>query len=204
MAMGTESAAALTRASRKLKDLATDAITLPTAQQLYDRKVSELHDAQRKLDGIVKRQIDLEKQQPSQQGGRLETLLREKRDAEALVERLANESGMLKAEIVAKRPKPPLTPQQQIRRDALKWSDPYAGSPRGTAEQIAKARQDVDALVLEHRLTQPTGQAREGVMEKINAARTKLTVLEGLPYPEYCPWASNETLAKARKAEGLE
>ena len=70
MAMGTESAAALTRASRKLKDLATDAITLPTAQQFYDRKVSELHDAQRKLDGIVKRQIDLEKQQPSQQGGR--------------------------------------------------------------------------------------------------------------------------------------
>ena len=57
MSMSTTSASALTRASKRLKELGQDAISIPTTQELADRKSSELDAARAKLDAIVRQQL---------------------------------------------------------------------------------------------------------------------------------------------------
>ena len=44
-------------ALKKLKDLATDAVVVPTTAELYRRKATELDTARQKHAGIVARQI---------------------------------------------------------------------------------------------------------------------------------------------------
>src|SRR4029078_12732865 len=66
MAMSTS--AALTTAQRKLKNLAVDAISIPTTQELYDRKIAELADAKRRLAEIVARLIKVEAAQQRRTG----------------------------------------------------------------------------------------------------------------------------------------
>ena len=161
MAMSTDNTAALTRASRKLKELASDAISIPSAQELYDRKSAELRHARQKLDGIVKRQIAIEKGK-SRSSGDTAAVVAEKVAAEALITRLENEAGLLKQPLIDARPKPPLTPQQQMWADAalaVAEFDPYHRVKRGTPEQIAAAQQAVDELVHEYRMKQPSGNA---------------------------------------------
>lgn len=203
--MAMSNAAALTKtAQRKLKSLAADAISIPTTEELYARKSEELRDARRRLNDIVKRQIAIETNR-SRSAGDNTAILAEKAKATAAVERLENEGGLLKAELVAQRPKPPLTPQQQFWVDALNYSDPYEKCKRGSPEKIAAARKVVDEMVREYRFSPPAGgNAHDAFAAKLNAARTRLTALEGPPYPPYHPWASPETLKAARKAEGLE
>lgn len=205
MSMSTSSAA-LTTAQRKLKNLASDAISIPDAAELYQRKLAELADAKRRLAEIVSRQIKLESS-TSTNWPAYQSIVAEKTAAEALVARLENEGGVLKAALIAQRPKPPLSPRQQMMADAYNAAasfDPYHRCKRGTPEKIAEAQKAVDELVLEYRLNQPSGNAREAWTAKSNAARTRLAALQGPPWPAYMPWASRETLKAVRKAEGLE
>jgi hypothetical protein len=204
MAMGTDNTA-LTRASRKLKELASDTISIPTTAELCDRKSAELADARQALDAIIQRQRELEKDK-NRPGSATDSVRAEKEKQLASVARLENESATLEAARQAEKPAPALTPRQQVRADFFNGLafDPYAKARRGSPEKIAAAQQAVDELVREYRLTQPSGNARETMTAKLNAARLRLTALEGPPYPPYMPWASRETLAAARKAEGLE
>jgi hypothetical protein len=118
MAMSTETASALTRGAKRLKDLATEAISLPSAAELYGRKIGELETAKRRLAEIIRRQIALEQQQPSKRSATLDAIVVEKRAAEELCDRLSHEAGILKAPLIAARPKPPLTPAQKMWADA--------------------------------------------------------------------------------------
>jgi hypothetical protein len=62
---------------------------------------------------------------------------------------------------------------------------------------------EFDAVVLEYKLSQPSGAARDAWSAKYNAARTRLAALQGSPYPPSRPWASDEQLKAARLKEGL-
>jgi hypothetical protein len=204
MAM-TQSAAALTTAKRKLKALASDAISIPSTQELYERKCADLEAAKAKLAGIVARQINAEKTVNGKVGN-VAPIVAEKKAAEAAVARLAHEGGILKQQLIDARPKPPLSPRQQMLADAFDAAadfDPYSKCARGTPEQIAVAQADVDALVHEYRVSQPSGRAREAWTVRKNAAETRLAALQGPPYPPHRPWASDETLRAARAKEGL-
>jgi hypothetical protein len=203
MAMSKPSASALTSGARRLKTLAADAISVPTTDELYARKCADLEAAKRKLDAVITRQLKVEENQ-QHRARDVDPIVAEKRAAETTVARLQHEAGVLKQQIIDARPKPPLTPAQQVWADALATQrDPYAGCARGTPEQIASAQRDVDELVREYRLTTPTGVARDAWTVKKNAAETRLAALQGPPYPPHRPWATNETLKAARLKEGL-
>ena len=201
MAMSTQSASALTRGTKRLKDLATDAITIPSAAEIYKRKVAEIEDAKAKLSAIVAKQIRIEKG-ASRRTGDTEAVLAEKRDLKAQIARLSDEAATIKAQFA---PKPKLSPQQQFLADALKFDDVFANRPRGTPAHIAEAQTAVDALVHEYKLTQPTGNANAAWTAKYHAAHLRLAVLQGLPYSARTHrLISPETLKAARKAEELE
>lgn len=197
MAMSTSSAAALTTAQRKLKNLASDAIKIPSAAEIYKRKVAEIADAKAKLAAIVAKQIQIEEGK-SRSTGDTATLLAEKRELKAKLGRLSDEAATLKWQFA---PKPKLSPQQQFLSDALQFDDVYADRPRGTSEQIDQAKEEVADALRAYKL----GDAGADVSKKLNAARLRLFALEGLPYsPKALQLFSRETLAAARKAEGLE
>jgi hypothetical protein len=205
MAMSTPSTAALTRGARKLRQLGADAVSIPSTQELYERKCADLTDAKAKLDAIIARQINGEKTVNGQRGN-VAPIVAEKNAAEATVARLQHEAGLIKQQIIDARPKPPLDPRRQMLADAfdaVARFDPYSKCARGTPEQIAAAQADLDKLVNEYRTTQPTGNAREAWTVKKNAARTRLEALKGPPYSQHRPWASNEQLKAARAKEGL-
>jgi hypothetical protein len=203
MSISTASAAAKT-AHRKLKSLASDAISVPSLDELHARKSDALHDAQRKLADIIARQIKIETG-TSRQAGDVRAIVEAKQAAAAEVARLSSECGALRDQQRARQPKTPLTAEQQVRYDATVWTfDPHAKAKRGTREQIAAARAAVAELGREERLGNLQGSARDAFMVRLNAARTRLMALQGPPYPAYRPWASDATLAAARKAEGLE
>jgi hypothetical protein len=192
--------------ARKLRDLATDAVVLPTKRDLYQRKCADLDAAKAELARTVARVLEQEKiQQTSQRRGYAE-LLALKAAQEAKVERLSHEGGLLKQALIDSRPQPPLSPQQQHWADAFDAAanfDPYEKCGRGTPEQIAKAQADLDKLNLEYRLNQPSGNAREAWSLKKDAAETRLAALQGPPYPPHRPFATNEELKAARLKEGL-
>lgn len=187
--------------ARKLRDLATDAVQIPDTKTVYARKVSELDDARRKYDGIIQRQIEAEKLQPSQRSTSLSGILAARADAEALIKRLEGESSVVRAQLDAENPKPILTPaqQRQALADGLRRWNPYANVKRGSPEKIAAAREELAALAREEKLTQTS----RALSDKMNAVRTRVMALEGPPFPAWRPWCTDEALLAARKKEGL-
>jgi hypothetical protein len=203
MAMSTSSAAALTRtAQRELKELASDAISIPTTEELYARKSAELSEARRKLAEIVARQIKLESGNSTNFQAH-QSIVAEKAAAEALVARLENEGGLLKAELIAQRPKPPLTPQQQLLIDSFPVVPP---SPYSKDEMRA-AQAEVDRVVHEKRLARFNGdhRAEEGLAPAYKEAKLKLDVMSGGyagHWPPSMPYATREDMAAAMKKWG--
>jgi hypothetical protein len=203
MALTSPSTSSLTRGAKRLKQLGSDAISIPSTQELYDRKCADLAQAKQKLASIVARQIQAEKT-VNGKTGYVAPILAEKAAAKATVARLENECGLLKGEIVAARPAKPLSAWAQAWSDAASH-DPYAHIERGSAEQIASAQADVDALVRDNKINPPTmGSANEVWSAKYRAAHLRLAVLQGLPYSaRTLRFFTREELAAARAKEGL-
>jgi hypothetical protein len=187
--------------AKRLKDLASDAVSIPTPDELYRRKCADLTEAKTKLADLVARQIKIEANQQRRTGD-TDSIVTEKRLVEAKIARLENEGGLLKQQIIAARPAKPMTAWGQAWHDAASH-DPYAHIERGSAEQIAAAQAELDALIREYRLNTPTGAARDAWSVRKAAARTRLEALKGPPYPAHRPWATNEALKAARAKEGL-
>jgi hypothetical protein len=141
MAMDTQAASAITRGAKRLKNIASDAVTIPSIEEIYKRKAEEIAAAKVQLANTVARVIEQEKiQQRSQRRGYPE-LMAAKVAQEQKVARLCNEAGIIKAQIIAARPKKPvLTPAEQMQamHDSLKGfdpSDPHGKIKRGIGEQ---------------------------------------------------------------------
>jgi hypothetical protein len=184
-------------AMAKLKSLAKDAISVPSKEELYARKTSEIAAAKSDLGRVVSQIIAAEKPNADRRG--YSDLLAKRASLKAKVERLSREAGLLKGELIAARPQPPLTPLQQLFADASKH-DPYANHKRGTREQIEKAKVEVANALRDYKLNDGSAQA----MAKLNDARLKLAVLEGPPVTERTRRLfSAERLAAARKEQGL-
>jgi hypothetical protein len=182
-------------AMAKLKALG-DKIVIPDTQTMYARKTSEIASAKADLAKVVAQLVAAEKLPNSQRRGYSE-LLAKRASLKAKVERLSGEAGLLKAELIAARPKPKLTAWQQLFADAANH-DPYANFKRGTREQIAEAKAALDAALLEYKLRDGSRDA----LAKLNDARLKLAVLEGQPYSARAlRLFSPETLADAAKKE---
>src|SRR5262245_10109497 len=89
-------------ALKKLKELATDAISLPSPQEVYDRICDKLHDARRRVDACAKRQIEAEKIRNGTIDRRaLAAAIAGKNAALAAVARLERESAVALAAIPA-------------------------------------------------------------------------------------------------------
>jgi hypothetical protein len=102
--------------ARKLKDLAVDAVSVPSAEEIYRRKVEELRAARKWLDGIVTRQIAIE---AKRDGKAPQSLLDDKAATLAEIERLERECDL--AYHVLPRPAPApqtLESQRQVRAEA--------------------------------------------------------------------------------------
>jgi hypothetical protein len=189
--------------ARKLKDLAVDSVVLPSPDELYRRKCADVAEAKAKLADLIARQLKIESA-TSRRSGDTDAVVVEKRAIETKIERLSTEAEMIKQQI--ERPATPLSDRQEAWAQA--WSaaashDAYRHVERGSAAQIAEAQAELDALVVEYRLTTPTGAALDKWAAKKNAAETRLAALQGPPYPVHRPWASAETLKAARAKEGL-
>jgi hypothetical protein len=187
--------------ARKLKDLAVDSVVLPSPDELYRRKCADVAEAKQKLASIVASIIKTEANTQRRHGD-TDALYAERTRAKALVERLQNEAGLLKEQIISERPAPAKSTWGQAWSDAAAH-DPYRHVERGSAAQIAEAQAELDALVEEYRRAQPTGNARDAWAVRKAAARTRLAALQGPPYPQHRPWASDETLKAARAKLGL-
>jgi DNA polymerase III delta prime subunit len=198
MAMDTSSGIA--RGARKLKQLG-DKIVIPDTQTLYQRKVDEIAATKSELARAVARIIEAEKLQPSQRGN-FAALLASRRDLKTKIERLQTEAALIKQQIISERPAPAKSTWAQAWSDAAAH-DPYGHIERGSPERIAEAQAELDAINDEFRRNQPSGNARDAWAVRKAAARTKLEALRGAPYPAHRPWASDETLRAARKAEGF-
>jgi chromosome segregation ATPase len=185
--------------AKRLKDLASDAVSIPTPDELYRRKCADITEAKQKLSALVSRQLKIESTQQRRTGD-TDAVVREKRDLKEKLERLQTEAEMIKQQI--ERPAKPMTAWGQAWVEAASH-DPYSRVERGTPEQIAEAQAALDALVREYKLTAPSGAARDAWAVRKAAARTRLEALKGPPYPAHRPWATNEALAAARKSEGL-
>jgi chromosome segregation ATPase len=185
----------------KLKSVTVDKIVIPDTQTLYARRSSEIAEAKAALAKLVAQIVAAEKLPNSQRRGYSE-LLAKRASLRGKIERLSREAGLLKAEIVASKPQPPLNQWQQLFADAAKH-DPYGHIERGTPEQIAAAQAELDQLVDQYRRNPPGGDSRDAWVAKKNAVRTKLEALKGPPYPAHRPWASDETLKAERAKQGL-
>ena len=203
MAMSTSSAAALTRtAQNKLKNLASDAIRIPTTQELYARKSAEITEAKRKLDATISRLIALEKEQPSRRGG-YDELLAAKARQEATIERLCSEGGILKQGLIDARPKPPLTPRQKLWMDSL----PVLPVSPYTKDEMQAAKDEVERIVQQKRMARFNGDrhAEEALAPAYKEAKLKLDVLCGGyrgEWPPYMPYATRDDMAVALKKWG--
>lgn len=201
--MAINPSAALTTARRKLKDLAADAVSIPSTQELYARKKQELRDAHRKLSTIVERQIAIEKN-TSRRTGDTTAVLTEKAATLDLIERLSSEAGVLNAQIQAAKPKPPLTPQQQVRYDMVVWPPAQAPWKTGSSEQIAQARRELDEIVRQRRQACFDGgssRAEAKFMPAYKEAALKLHVLEG-HFPSYMPYETRADVTAAIETWG--
>jgi vacuolar-type H+-ATPase subunit I/STV1 len=188
MAMSTTSASAITRSARKLKDLAHDAITLPTTEELYARKVAELHAARRKLDGVVQRQLKLEEANPPKRAA-IEAILAEKAEAKALIRRLEDETSLLRSSLDAQKPPRDLTPEQKIRL-AASTGHLSVAVDAADADELRQLRQRVNELARrerEHRAF-GSGPTPEAWLDEHRKAKADLIVAENGrkgPYPRF-------------------
>jgi hypothetical protein len=203
MAMNTTSASALTRGARRLKDLATDAIVLPSLEELAARKADELRDARDRLNAIVKRQIAIESGQRRRTGDNT-SILAEKAAMIERIEKLQTESGILKEQLRALNP-PKLSPMEQWRREMFAVTLPEQKGR--TPEQIRAARAEVDRLVERELQGRIHGRnvfnpdPKEAA--ELKKARARLMALEG----EWCDAqrgvVSLEDYKQAKKELGL-
>jgi hypothetical protein len=201
MAMGTDNTAPLTRASRKLKELASDTISIPTAQELYDRAVDRLHDARRKLLDIEARQRAIESGK-SRSSGDTAGILAEKKAATARIERLEAESTLLYLPV---QPVQQLSPEAAWRRDFWRGPAPAPADEKRNAA-LVQASKELDALVVKAREARFNGSkaAESALMPELNRARLRVAVLEGRhPRETYMPAASIEDWQAMRKELGL-
>jgi chromosome segregation ATPase len=186
--------------ARKLKDLAADKITVPSTEEMLSRRAADIAEAKANLAnigaGITKIEANTQRKH-----GDTDKLYAERAKAKALVERLQNEAGLLKDQLRAAKPEK-LTAWGEAWAEAAAH-DPYAHIERGSAEKIAEAQAHLDNLIVEYRLTTPTGAALDAWTARKHAARTRLEALRGAPYPAHRPWASDETLKAARLKEGF-
>jgi hypothetical protein len=183
-------------AMAKLKNLATDAVRVPSKEEIYARRTSEIAAAKADLAKVVAQIITAEKLPNSQRRDHFQ-LLAKRASLKAKVERLSREAGLLKAEIVAARPQPPLNQWQQLFADAANH-DPFANHKRGTPEQIEAAKTELADRLIAYKLADGSAQATA----KLNDARLKLAVLEGQPYSARAlRLFSDETLRAAAAKE---
>ena len=163
-------------ALKKLRDLATDAVVLPTREDLYRRKCAHIDAAKAELARTVARVIEAEKMQPSQRRGYAE-LMASKSAQEEKVERLCREAGMVKQQLVDARPKPPLTPSQQI------WADliPAPTQCPYSAADMAEANADLERITADMRMARFNGATAQEVslMPAYREARIKVAVMAG-------------------------
>jgi hypothetical protein len=164
----------------KLKNLAKDAIVVPSTFELCARKSDELVAAREKLAKLVERQLALES--GSNRVARdIQPIAAAKAEARDLVQRLERESGVLKEKLRAESPPEKLTPEQVRAQLTVHVGLPGTGA---TPEQLAEARAIVDGLVAQYHRTKindPLGAERQ--IPAIEAAKVELDILEGPPYP---------------------
>jgi hypothetical protein len=201
MAMPKPSASALTRGAKRLKSIATDAISIPNSEELYRRKCADLEAAKAELARTVARIVDLEKLRSHERHGHAELLVTKRRQ-EKRVEQLSHEGGLLKQALIDARPKPPLSPRQQLMVDSLPVPPP---SPY-TKKECAEAQAEVDRITLLKRQARFNGErhAEEKLMPVFKEAKLKLAVLSGGyrgDWP-YMPFATREDMAAAIKKWG--
>jgi hypothetical protein len=188
------------RNARKLKSLAADAVSIPDTQTLYQRKIDEIASIKSQLDRVVDHIISAEKQQPSARGN-YPGLLASRLDLRAKLGRLQTDAGLLKEQIIASRPKAPLTPQRQMWVDALP-TPPV--SPYSKAE-MAEAQAELDRVVHEMKLSKFNGdhRAEEALMPAYREAKLKLAVMQGGYRGEwpgrFAAYATREDMAAALK-----
>jgi hypothetical protein len=95
----------------KLKNLAKDAIVVPSTFELCARKSDELVAAKAKLAKLVEKQLALESGS-NRVAREIMPVVAAKAEAKALIQRLERESGILKERLRAESPPERLTPEQ--------------------------------------------------------------------------------------------
>lgn len=189
-------------AKRLLKDI-SDAVVLPSPEELYRRACEKLADAKAELADVVARQLKYDAGS-SRIAGQVDAFIDAKKALKAKVEKLEGAALAAKSPLLAARPKRPLLPHEQVLLSGATFHDVYAKCPRGSKEAIAAAEKERDDLVREWRLLGDNA-SREKVMVKLEAARLKAMVLAGPPYSERrARTFSKETIANERKKLGLE
>ena len=191
-------------ASRKLKSLASDAVTIPSAEELAARMGEKIIAERRKLDKIIERQIALEAG-GTKATGYNDAINREKADQLKVIERLEHESAALEREADLQRAKMPLSEQQKWAHDRYVESLAVAAPDNG--EAIAKARAALSALEAQYRGLIYDGHTRAvadaKLMPKLQEARHALLAEEcnGL-YPEKNCWVTREGFNAALAKRG--
>jgi hypothetical protein len=160
-------------AMAKLKSL-KDKVVIPSTAELYARRTSEIAAAKQELNKTVTAIVAAETLPNSQRRGYIE-LLSKRQVLRAKVERLQNEAELLKQQVIAARPKPPLSPRQQLMVDALPVPPP---SPY-TKEECAQAQAEVDAIVQQKRAAMWNPREVEALAPAYKEAKLKLDFLAG-------------------------
>jgi hypothetical protein len=160
-------------AMAKLKSLAKDAISVPSTEELYARKTSEIAAAKSDLAKVVASIVAAEKDPNAHR--RTHELHIKRVDLKAKIERLSREAGLIKAEVVAARPQPPLTPRQQLMVDSLPAPTPSPYSK----EECAEAQAELDAVVQKKRAAMWNPREVEALAPAYKEARLKLDFLSG-------------------------
>jgi hypothetical protein len=190
-------------ALKKLKDLATDAVVVPTTAELYRRKATELDTARQKHAGIVARQIKMESLQQRRPSDTA-AILAERAKSLALIDRLERDTEILAQQRHAEKPIA-LTPQQQV------WADAFAVQPQAgrwqsaTKQEIAAAQAEADALAKQCREARQSGTlgAEAKLIPSLTAAKVRLVALQGPPSPPFSRWLSKDALKAALKKRGV-
>jgi hypothetical protein len=188
---------------KKLKDLASDAVVVPTTAELYRRKASDLDAARKKHADIVARQLKIESVQQRRRGD-TDAILAERAKSFALIDRLERETEILAHQRHAEKPVT-LTPEQQH------WVDAFAVQPQAgrwqaaTGEEIDAARAEVDALAKQCREAKHSGShgAEAKLIPALTEAKVKLVALQGPPAPPYSRWLHKDALTAALKDRGV-
>jgi hypothetical protein len=174
MTMSTSSAGALTRSAKKLKDLATDAVVLPTPETLYQRKIDEIATTKAELARVVSQIIAAEKEPNSRRPGYAD-LLAKRQALKEKIDQASREAGLAKEAIAAARPKAPLPAAKQMWADSLPAPTPSPFSK----EEMRAAKAELDAVVAKKRAAAWNPREVEALAPAYKEARLKLDFLSG-------------------------